>query len=81
MTEQSREATSKQGTGLSCPRCGGKTEVRKTVTKPDKVRRKRRCLNPACNCYFGTVETVILIEKTYVTPPPVEVSGTQPPTL
>ena len=51
--------------GLRCPKCEAKTAVYKTQSKPEKVRRKRHCLNDKCGCYFGTVE--IVVEKSDMT--------------
>lgn len=62
--------------GLRCPKCKGRTAVHKTKSNPEKVRRKRRCLNPECGNIFGTVETIIFIEKSDLTTSPIGDSGT-----
>jgi len=41
---------------MDCPKCGGKTEVEKTIIKRDKVFRYRRCKK--CKNRFKTVEII-----------------------
>ncbi len=77
LTSSTEAKTSMQDveSGLRCPLCGSRTEVHKTDSRVDRVRRKRRCLNNACRHIFSTVETLISIEKSPVTPSRSSASG------
>jgi transcriptional regulator NrdR family protein len=58
------EPMSREGAGLRCPRCAGKfTAIIDTESDPkDRIRRRYRCLNTACDYRFTTREEIAAVK-------------------
>jgi len=47
------------GTGILCPKCGCDTEVLETRRNVKSLRRRRKCVNAACDGRVTTVEIIV----------------------
>lgn len=57
---KSKVAKPQQGTGIRCPKCGGKTHVTRTLPMPDESKhgRYRRC--DSCKWRIYTEERIVI---------------------